>query len=145
VTGTVDDVRPHVAGAAACIVPLRVGGGTRLKIFEALAMGKPVVSTGVGAEGLSLTPGEHYLAADGPGEFAGAVVRLLRDPGLRRRLGAAGRDLVAARYSWSEVARPFETLLEEAAARGRVEHKPWQMMPGGMAVPHGAERGMGQR
>jgi glycosyltransferase involved in cell wall biosynthesis len=114
VTGTVDDVRPHVATAAVCVVPLRVGGGTRLKIFEALAMGKAVVSTSVGAEGLPLSPGEHYLCADDPAAFARETVGLLRDAALRRRLGAAGRALVEARHSWTEVGRQFERLLDEA-------------------------------
>src|SRR5207247_2851983 len=80
ITGTVDDVRPYVAEASVCVVPLRVGGGTRLKIFEALAMGKAVVSTTVGAEGLPLVPGTHFLQADDPAEFAAAVVAALRDP-----------------------------------------------------------------
>ena len=66
-TGTVADVRPHVAEAAVYVVPLRIGGGTRLKIFEALAMGKAVVSTRVGAEGLPIVPGQHFLQADEPG------------------------------------------------------------------------------
>jgi len=114
VTGTVDDVRPYVAQASVCVVPLRVGGGTRLKIFEALAMGKALVSTTVGAEGLPLVPGEHYLRADEPDEFARAVVSLLHDPARREALGAAGRRLVEERYSWTQVAREFETRCEEA-------------------------------
>ena len=112
VTGTVDDVRPSMAEAAVYVVPLRAGGGTRLKIFEALAMGKAVVSTTVGAEGLAVQPGRHFVAADDPGEFAAAVVRLLRDPQERRALGRAGRDLVEARYSWPTVAREFEERCE---------------------------------
>jgi glycosyltransferase involved in cell wall biosynthesis len=112
VTGTVDDVRPSMAEAAVYVVPLRAGGGTRLKIFEALAMGKAVVSTTVGAEGLAVQPGRHFVAADDPGEFAAAVVRLLRDPQERRALGRGGRDLVAARYSWPTVAREFEERCE---------------------------------
>jgi glycosyltransferase involved in cell wall biosynthesis len=108
VTGTVDDVRPYVAAAAVYVVPLRIGGGTRLKIFEALAMGKPVVSTTVGAEGLPLVPGTHFVQADDPRAFAGAVVSLLRDAERRKALGAAGRRLVVERYSWAEVARSFE-------------------------------------
>lgn len=108
VTGTVDDVRPFVAEAAVYVVPLRVGGGTRLKLFEALAMGKAVVSTTVGAEGLPLEPGQHFVEADGPVDFARAVVGLLRSPEQRRRLGAAGRRLVETRYSWSQVAVEFE-------------------------------------
>ncbi len=114
VTGTVDDVRPHVAEAAVYVVPLRIGGGTRLKIFEALAMGKAVVATTVGAEGLPLIPGEHFLQADDPAGFARAVVSLLQDPAQRRSLGAAGRRLIEERYSWSHVAREFERRCEEA-------------------------------
>ena len=109
VTGTVDDVRPYVGQAAVYVVPLRIGGGTRLKIFEALAMGKTVVSTAVGAEGLPLVDGEHFVAADDPAEFARAVVALLGDPVRRRALGQAGRRLVETRYSWAQVAREFES------------------------------------
>ncbi len=114
VTGTVDDVRPHVAAGAVYIVPLRIGGGTRLKIFEALAMGKAVVSTTIGAEGLPLVDGEHFIRADEPSDFARAVVALLGDPARRSALGAAGRKLVEERYSWSSVAREFETRCREA-------------------------------
>jgi len=110
VTGTVDDVRPYLRDAAVFVVPLRVGGGTRLKIFEALAMAKAVVSTTVGAEGLPLRPGEHAVLADEPGDFARAVVALVRDPAERRRLGDAGRRLVEERYAWREVGRQFEAL-----------------------------------
>jgi polysaccharide biosynthesis protein PslH len=113
-TGTVEDVRPHLAEAAVCVVPLRVGGGTRLKIFEALALGKAVVSTGIGAEGLPVVPDEHLLLAEAPAEFARAVVALLRDPARRRALGAAGRGLVQSRYSWAQVAREFERTCGEA-------------------------------
>jgi glycosyltransferase involved in cell wall biosynthesis len=108
VTGRVEDVRPYVSKASVYVVPLRAGGGTRLKIFEALAMGKAVVSTTVGAEGLPLVPGEHFLGADDPDLFARAVVSLVRDPARRRALGAAGRRLVEQRYSWPQVAREFE-------------------------------------
>jgi glycosyltransferase involved in cell wall biosynthesis len=121
VTGRVDDVRSYMGEGAVYVVPLRVGGGTRLKIFEALAMGKAVVSTTVGAEGLPLTPGEHFIVADDPASFASAVVSLLRDPGRRRALGAAGRQLVEARYSWPQVAREFESHLEAVCRRDRGE------------------------
>lgn len=107
-TGTLDDIRPAIAAAEICVVPLRAGSGTRLKIFEALAMGKAVVSTTVGAEGLDIIPGMHYIAADGAREFAGAVISLLNDTDRRRRIAAAGRALVEERYSWAQVARPFE-------------------------------------
>lgn len=113
VTGTVDDIRPHVDEAAVYVVPLRVGGGTRLKIFEALAMGKAVVSTTVGAEGLPLIPGEHFLRADDPADFARAVVALLRDPNRRQALGMAGRRLVEERYAWPRVAAEFESRCAE--------------------------------
>lgn len=115
VTGTVEDVRPHIARAAVYVVPLRIGGGTRLKIFEALAMAKAVVSTTIGAEGLPLIDGEHFLRADDPQAFACAVVSLLRDPVRRGRLGAAGRRLVEERYSWSQVAMEFEERCKEVA------------------------------
>ena len=113
VTGTVADVRPFIAEAAVYVVPLRAGGGTRLKIFEALAMARPVVSTTVGAEGLGITPDRHYLAADDPGGFADTVVRLLRDPDRRRRIGTAGRLLVETCYSWPTIGRVFEQRCEE--------------------------------
>jgi glycosyltransferase involved in cell wall biosynthesis len=116
ITGTVDDVRPYVAEAAVYVVPLRIGGGTRLKIFEALAMGKAVVSTSVGAEGLPLTPGQHFLQADSPEDFATAVLGLLEDVPRRRAIGEAGRRLVEARYSWKQIGREFERLCEEVAS-----------------------------
>jgi glycosyltransferase involved in cell wall biosynthesis len=119
VTGTVDDVRPFVAEGSVYIVPLRVGGGTRLKIFEALAMGKAVVSTAIGAEGLPLVDGEHFVRADEPGAFAHAVITLLRDPARRRALGADGRRLVEERYSWPQVARAFTSTCEEVLSHAR--------------------------
>jgi len=113
VTGLVDDVRPHMAEAAVYVVPLRIGGGTRLKIFEALAMAKAVVSTAIGAEGLPLTPGRDFLQADDPAAFARAVTSLLRDPARRRAVGSAGRRLVEERYSWPKVVDEFENQCEE--------------------------------
>jgi glycosyltransferase involved in cell wall biosynthesis len=117
VTGTVEDIRPHMAEAAVYVVPIRVGGGTRIKIFEALAMGKALVSTTVGAEGLPVVPGEHFVQADDPADFARAVISLLRDPARRHALGTAGRRLVEERYGWSQVARTFEVYCEEARRR----------------------------
>ncbi len=110
VTGTVDDVRPHLDEAAVYVVPLRAGSGTRMKIFEALGMAKAVVSTTVGAEGLALTDQKEFIAADDPQAFADGVVHLLHDETRRRALGDAGRALVVERYSWDQVARAFETL-----------------------------------
>jgi sugar transferase (PEP-CTERM/EpsH1 system associated) len=116
VTGRVDDVRPHVARAALSIVPLRVGGGTRLKIYESMAMGRAVVSTTIGAEGLPLVPGVHVAIADSPQDFAAEVLRLLRDPAARRAVEGAGLDLVRRRYDWSAVAGVFEEAIRAAAA-----------------------------
>jgi sugar transferase (PEP-CTERM/EpsH1 system associated) len=117
VTGRVDDVRPFVRDASLYIVPLRIGGGTRLKIFEAMAMGLPVVSTTVGAEGLPVTPGTHLVVADGADAFAHAVLTLLDDDERRRQLGAAARALVASQYDWSTIARGFEDALIQFAGR----------------------------
>jgi glycosyltransferase involved in cell wall biosynthesis len=116
VTGAVDDIRPYVSQAAVYVVPLRVGGGTRLKICEALAMGKAVVSTTVGAEGLPLVPGEHFVRADAPADFARAVIALLRDPDRSRALGAAGRRLMAEQYSWPQVAGHFDARCREVTS-----------------------------
>ena len=112
-TGWVDDIRPFVGRGSVCIVPLRIGGGTRLKIFEAMAMGKAVVSTSVGAEGLAVRSGENIVLADTPNDFAQAVISLLRDPGRRQQLGAAARTLVQEHYSWTIVANDFARALQE--------------------------------
>jgi glycosyltransferase involved in cell wall biosynthesis len=111
VTGRVDDVRPHVGAGSVYIVPLRIGGGTRLKIFEAMAMAKAVVSTTVGAEGLPVTPGRDIVIADEPARFAREVVRLIRDGEARRRIETEARRLVVERYDWSAVAHDFEDAL----------------------------------
>lgn len=109
-TGFVDDVRNHICGAAAFVIPLRVGGGTRIKAFEAMAMGAPVVSTSIGIEGLPVTNGEHYLAADDPGEFAGQVTSLLNDGAMRQRISESARQLVEDRYGFQRAAKVFEDL-----------------------------------
>jgi glycosyltransferase involved in cell wall biosynthesis len=116
VTGRVEDVRPYMAAGAVYVVPLRVGGGTRLKIFEAMSMGRPVVSTTVGAEGLPVRHGEHVLIADEPQAFADRVVQLLGDAAARHQLGQRARDLVVARYDWSAAALDLERALAAAAA-----------------------------
>ena len=113
-TGWVEDIRPFVARDSICIVPLRIGGGTRLKIFEAMAMGKAVVSTSVGAEGLPVQSGENILLADTPNDFADSVVSLLRDANERRRLGTSARALVQEKYSWPRVAESFARTLHDA-------------------------------
>lgn len=113
-TGFVDDVRPHVEAADIYVVPLRIGGGTRIKIYEAMAMGRPVVSTALGVEGLPVRPEEHFLPAETPAEFARAVARLATDAELRRRLARAARGFVEANFGAARVARAFEDICLEA-------------------------------
>ena len=117
IVGPVDDLRPHLAAAAAVVVPLRLGSGTRLKIVEAWAMARPVVSTALGAEGLEAEHGRHLLIADDPAEFARAVVRVLDEPALAADLGRAGRALAAERYSWRGAARALEDFFRRLLAR----------------------------
>jgi hypothetical protein len=112
VTGSVPDVRPYYAEATVLIVPLRLGGGTRLKIVEAMAMGVPVVSTSVGAEGLDTHPGEDILIADDAVSFTKQTVRLLQNPQLRHRIATGGR-LLAKRYDWLTLAQPLVGLVEQ--------------------------------
>lgn len=111
VRGRVDDVRVALADAAVVIVPLRVGGGTRLKIVEALSMAKPTVSTTIGAEGLDLVPGADLLVADTPAEFAAAIRSLLDDPERAAQLGAHGRETVRERYDWRQVGQVIQASL----------------------------------
>jgi glycosyltransferase involved in cell wall biosynthesis len=98
--GVVDNVREHIARAAVVIAPLRVGGGTRLKILEAMAMARPVVATRIGAEGIDALAGRDILIADDPRDLARETLRVLADPDLARQVGAAGRQLVQRRYDW---------------------------------------------
>ena len=116
-TGYVDDVRLPVAEATVCVIPIRQGGGTRLKILEAMALGTPVVSTTKGAEGLDVTPGRDILIADEPAEFAALVTHLLQDHALRQQLAENARRLVEERYDWSEIGQRFVDLVEDVAGR----------------------------
>jgi polysaccharide biosynthesis protein PslH len=118
-TGWVEDVRPFLSQAAVVVVPLRIGGGTRLKIFEAMGMGKAVVSTTIGAEGLPVIAGEHLLIADEPTEFARSTVELLRDTARRRSMGITAHKLVVANYSWRMVAQQFAEVLAEVVAKSK--------------------------
>lgn len=102
VDGEVDDIRDAYARADVFLAPIRVGGGTRLKILEAMAAGLPIVSTTVGAEGLDVTDGENILLADEPQEFAKKIETLLKNPALRDKIGAAGRLLVRQKYDWKQ-------------------------------------------
>jgi sugar transferase (PEP-CTERM/EpsH1 system associated) len=111
ITGTVPDVRPWLFGSHVSIVPLRIGGGTRLKIYEAMAARVPVVSTTIGAEGLDVTHGENILLADSARDFAESCLQLLESAPRRESLSTTAWNLVNAKYSWEVVARGMERLL----------------------------------
>jgi glycosyltransferase involved in cell wall biosynthesis len=122
--GFVPDLRPHLAAAAAVVVPLRLGGGTRLKIVEAMAMGKPIVSTTLGAEGIEAVPGRDLLVEDQPAAFADAVNQLLADPHLVARLGQSARQLAVQRYAWSGAARALESFYREILDGSSMQSEP---------------------
>ena len=114
VTGTVADVRPFLWGAHASIVPLRIGGGTRLKIYESMAAGTPAVSTTIGAEGLEISPPGNIRIADSPEDFAEQCLELLGNGAAREAMAANARDFVSQRFSWDRIASRFEELLEQS-------------------------------
>jgi glycosyltransferase involved in cell wall biosynthesis len=118
VTGTVPDIRPYLWESAVSIVPLRIGGGTRLKIYEAMAAGTPVVSTSIGAEGLSVSDGREILLADRPEAFASRCLALLNARDLAASQAGAALRLVQSRFSWDEVARSFEEILISCRSGG---------------------------
>lgn len=124
-TGFVPDVRPYVASTWASVVPLRSGGGTRLKILEAMALGTPVITTTKGAEGLGAKHGKSVLIADEPEEFAAAVVRLFKEPGLRRYLAENAYQLVRDRFDWAGVMPQFLQLIENIVHEHSIAGKPW--------------------
>jgi glycosyltransferase involved in cell wall biosynthesis len=113
VSADVPSVEPHYREATISVVPLRAGGGTRLKILEAFALGRPVVSTSVGCEGLDVIGGEHLFVADTPAAFAESCVTLLRNPGLRRTLTMNARQLAEQRYSWNAIEPQIGELVAE--------------------------------
>ncbi len=123
-TGWVEDMRPFVARGAVCIVPLRIGGGTRLKIFEAMAMEKAVVSTSVGAEGLPVQNRENILIADGEEDFARTCVELLGNAALRNRIGSEARRLVCAKYGWAKIADTFTEALQRVTRASAIAERP---------------------
>jgi glycosyltransferase involved in cell wall biosynthesis len=120
VTGRVEDVRPYIERAAAFVVPLRIGGGTRLKLYEAMGMEKPVISTSIGAEGLPVHDGRELLLADSAEAFAESVIRVLTDPDLARRLARNAATLVRERFGWSRVTDTFAELCQRAIERRKV-------------------------
>jgi polysaccharide biosynthesis protein PslH len=115
----VDDMRPYVDRAACFVVPLRVGGGTRLKVLDAWALGRAVVSTTVGCEGLDARNGDNILIADGAAEFANAVVAVLTDASLRTRLEQHGRTTAVASYDWDIIGETQATLYARVISRGQ--------------------------
>src|SRR4029078_2442609 len=117
--GRVADIAHLIARCSVCVVPLRTGGGTRLKILEAMALGTPVVTTTKGAEGLSVVHGENILIADSPDAFAREVLRVMDDFVLRARLAANGRRLVELLYTWDRIGAVLENVIKEAQAAHR--------------------------
>jgi glycosyltransferase involved in cell wall biosynthesis len=124
VTGRVEDVRPFMEQAAAYVVPIRVGGGTRLKIYEAMAMERPIVSTTIGAEGLPVRDGSHLLLADTPQSFAAAVVRVLTDESLARTLSTSAAQLVREEFGWEKVADSFAEICRASIRRKESARSP---------------------
>jgi glycosyltransferase involved in cell wall biosynthesis len=116
VTGTVPDVRPYLWESAVAVVPLRIGSGTRLKIYESMAARRAVVSTTIGAEGLAVHPPSDIRLADTPEAFAAACFQLLNNPAERQAVAEAGWQLVSSRFSWAEAARRFEEVLDQYPA-----------------------------
>ncbi len=112
VTGWVEDVRPYIAGAALYVIPLRIGGGTRLKVLEAMAMAKAIVSTALGCEGFELKPGQELAIADTPDEFATTVLALLQEPDRRERMGRDARHYARSRYDWRMIVPLLERVYE---------------------------------
>ena len=130
-TGFVDDVRPYVRRAHAFVIPILVGGGTRIKAFEGMAMGCPVVSTSHGIEGLDVEPDVHYLRRDDPVTFAAAIIDMLDDPGLRQRLSMRARLCVEQRFGHTVAAKAFEAICVDTVARHADKSHPgtWTNVP----------------
>jgi glycosyltransferase involved in cell wall biosynthesis len=114
-TGMVENVYPHIARSWCSIVPLQTGGGTRLKILEAMALHTPVVTTSKGAEGLDVQDGKHLLIADNPEAFAQSLIRLLRDLDLRKTIADEAYKLVREKYNWEVVMPHFLALIDPTA------------------------------
>jgi len=117
IASDVPDMRPYYEQASVVVVPLRAGSGVRTKIQEAMSMGRAVVSTTLGAEGIQLTPERHLRLADEPVEFAARVVELLQSPGRRHEMGKQGRELVCAKFDWKMLTAGAIRIFEERLAR----------------------------
>jgi glycosyltransferase involved in cell wall biosynthesis len=123
-TGKIADVRSAIAASAISVVPIRFGGGTRMKILESLALGTPVVTTSKGVEGLELRSGEHLLIADSPSEFVRAIVQLLRDPEYARALAQRGYTAVRSRYHSQVIVPQFMRLVNQAVCPALKDETP---------------------
>jgi glycosyltransferase involved in cell wall biosynthesis len=119
VTGFVDDIRPFIEEAAVMVVPIRIGSGTRLKILDAMAMGKAIVSTSVGCEGINVSNGRNILIADHPYDFANKTIGLLKSPDLRTNLGENALEL-AKSYDWNLIREKQEAVYQDVAKRSRL-------------------------
>ena len=117
VTGRVPEVRSYLDQAAAVVVPLRMGSGTRLKVLEALAMGKAIISTSLGCEGINVSSGKHLLVADDPTHFAQSVLKILDDPTLAECLGQCGRTLAEEEYGWASITKDLEDFYSQLLCR----------------------------
>jgi sugar transferase (PEP-CTERM/EpsH1 system associated) len=124
VTGFVPDMREYIARSSVVVMPLRVGAGTKHRVFQALAMNKPIVCTAVASEGIALTHGETAMLADDPEDFAACTLRLLEDAELARRIGEAGRRLVLERYDWRQIYLRLDAVFVEAVAKRRAAARP---------------------
>ena len=122
--GEVPDIRPYVTSAAAVVVPIRIGGGTRLKVLEAMAMGKPIVSTAAGCEGVAVDDGEHLIIADGAPAFASGIFEVFENPALQDALAQGGRRLVETQYSWDLAGARLTDLYTRAVPANEVASEP---------------------
>jgi polysaccharide biosynthesis protein PslH len=130
VTGWVDEVEPYYRRSTVSVVPLRAGGGTRLKVLEAMALGRPVISTSIGCEGLDVVDGQHLLVADDAVSFAEQTIRLLTERALYESVAAAARSLVVRNYDWDAIAHRQLEIYAEALQLGAVEARPLSQATG---------------
>ncbi len=140
VTGRVDDVRPFMESATAYIVPIRIGGGTRLKIYEAMAMEKPLISTTVGAEGLPVRDGAELLIADSPRSFADAVIQVLTNESLASELGKRAAKTVREKFGWSRVAGSFAEICQNVCRGNAATERSVEVAPNSVAWQPGLTR-----
>ncbi|RLI62703.1 MAG: hypothetical protein DRO67_06900, partial [Candidatus Asgardarchaeum californiense] len=120
ILGYVDDIRPHVQKISIFIAPIISGSGTKIKVLNALAMGKPVVTTSIGAEGIDVTPGENIIIADTPEEFAEKVIELLKNPKKAKELGEKGRKLIEEKYSWDVISVKIYKTYDELLSKNKI-------------------------